>query len=97
MLSGRARKSSPNVSEELRFEERFGNTSHVDRCKGAFGIQTGQVDAAGKQLFTGSRFTRDQNRIPAPGHDCGIREQLLHPQIAGVDAREGFCRLQPPP
>ena len=58
----RAGKRAFHVTEQLRFEQRFGKCTAVDRDKRLFGTRAQIVDRPGDQFFSGSALAGDQDR-----------------------------------
>ena len=84
-VTHRAGKRTPNMAEELALEESFGEGGAVDCDERLVTIDGVVMNRACDELFTGSRFTANENRGRASRQHTDRLEDLTHLRRAAHD------------
>src|SRR5437899_13108375 len=75
------------VAEELRFEQRLGNRSAVDRDKRSIGARAQRVQRAREELLPGAALALEQNRRVGRRRAVQRHRHLLQPRVLTDDLR----------
>src|SRR5215470_16877692 len=82
-------------SEELRFEQLFGDGCAVDREEGPVATRAREMDRARQQLLADTGFAVDQHRRVQIDDRTHELEDRLHPRAPGQDIAERKAFLVP--
>src|SRR5690606_13509759 len=85
-LRERAGERALLVPEELRLEERLGESSAVDAHEGPAPARREVVDRRGDQLFARAALSRDEHRGATLRHLLDDLEHALHRRVIPEDA-----------
>ena len=92
LARARAGVGAALVSEELVFDQPFGNGGAVQGHKRLLGARAEVMDGAREKFLAGAAFAQQQNRGIGGGHALRHLARFLHGGMLADDAREAVAR-----